>query len=133
MIKIEKIFRCIYYASKTLNEAQENYKTTKKELLAVVFACDKFRSYILGSKTIVHIYHAALKYLFAKKDAKARLIRWVLLLQEFDLEIVDKKGTENQVVDHLSRMENKEESSNLSIEEVFPDEQLYLLSSKDPW
>ena len=81
--RTKKIFRAIYYASKTFNEAQENYSTTENEMLAMVFACEKFRPYILGFHVIVHI----IKYLMAKKDAKLRLIRWVLLLQEFDLEI----------------------------------------------
>jgi hypothetical protein len=94
----------VYYASKTLNGAQLNYATTEKELLAVVFAFKKFRSYIVNSKVIVYTDHAAIKYLLAKKDAKPRLIRWILLLQEFDVEIRDKKGVENVVVDHLSRM-----------------------------
>ena len=76
----ENIFRPIYYASKILNEAQENYTTTKKEMLVVVYSYDKFRSYILGSKVILYIDHVAIRYLMMKKDAKPKLIRWVLLL-----------------------------------------------------
>ena len=78
--KAEKVFKAIYYASKTFNEAQENYSTTEKEMLAIVFACEKFRPYILGSQVIIPIDHAAIKYLRAKKEAKPRLIKWVLLL-----------------------------------------------------
>ncbi|KAM1262754.1 hypothetical protein ACFX2G_028456 [Malus domestica] len=81
----------IYYASRTLNDAQLNYSTTEKELLAVVFALDKFRSYLIGTKVIVFTDHAALKYLLTKKEAKPRLIRWILLLQEFDIEIREGK------------------------------------------
>ncbi|CAN6579361.1 unnamed protein product [Malus baccata var. baccata] len=92
----------IYYASRTLNDAQLNYSTTEKELLAVVFALDKFRSYLIGTNVIVFTDHAALKYLLTKKEAKPRLIRWMLLLQKFDIEIRDKKGSENVVADHLS-------------------------------
>ncbi|CAN6583381.1 unnamed protein product [Malus baccata var. baccata] len=112
----------IYYASRTLNDAQLNYSTTEKELLAVVFALDKFRSYLLGTKVIIYTDHAALKYLFTKKEAKPRLIRWMLLLQEFDIEIRDKKGSENVVADHLSRMMHEEDV--VPIIETFPDEQL---------
>ena len=83
--KTDKRFRSIYYASKTFNETQETYSTTEKEMLAMVFACEKFRPYILGSHVIIYTDHVAIKYLMAKKEAKPRLIRWVLLLQEFDL------------------------------------------------
>ena len=94
----------IAYASKTLTGAQLKYATTEKEFLAVVFAIDKFRSYLVGAKIVVYTDHADLKYLLTKKDAKPRLIRWILLFQEFDIEIKDKKGVENSVADHLSRM-----------------------------
>ena len=117
----------IYYASRTLSEAQLNYATIEKEMLAVIFAFDKFRSYLLGSKVVVYTNHAALRYLMNKKDSKPRLIRWVFLLQEFDIEIKDKKGSENIVVDHLSRLEldsDKEEPIN----EIFPDEMLLAIT-----
>ncbi|CAJ2666538.1 unnamed protein product [Trifolium pratense] len=129
----EKFFHAIYYASKVLNENQINYTTTEKELLAIVFALEKFRSYLIGSKVVVFSDHSALKYLLTKGDSKPRLLRWILLLQEFDLEIKDKKGVENVVADHLSRLENpivtmKEKCIN----EDFPDEKL-LMISKRPW
>ena len=85
----DKQFQPIHYASKTMNPTQENYSTTEKELLAVVFAFDKFCQYLVLSKTVVFTDHSALRYLFAKQDAKPRLIRWILLLHEFDVEIRD--------------------------------------------
>nr|GFD16736.1 reverse transcriptase domain-containing protein [Tanacetum cinerariifolium] len=78
--RIEKHFRPIHYASKTMNQAEANYTTTEKEMLAVVYAFEKFRSYFIMNKSIIYTDHSALKYLFAKKDAKARLLRWILLL-----------------------------------------------------
>ena len=81
----------------------------------MVFACDKFRSYLIGTKVIVFINHAALRYLFGKKDAKPRLIHWILL-QEFDLEVRDKKGSENSVADHLSWLEQEEVRPDLVIQ-----------------
>ncbi|CAN6552317.1 unnamed protein product [Malus baccata var. baccata] len=121
----------IYYASRTLNDAQLNYSTTEKELLAVVFALDKFRSYLLGTKVIIYTDHAALKYLLTKKEAKPRLIRWMLLLQEFNIEIRDKKGSENVVADHLSRLVHEEDI--VPIPETFPDEQLMSIEVSMPW
>jgi hypothetical protein len=88
----------IYYATKTLNSTQMNY-TTEKELLVVVYACEKFRSYLGGSPVVVFSDHATFKYLLSKTDSKARLVRCILLLQEFDITIKDKKDTENVVAD----------------------------------
>ena len=103
-------------------------------MLPIVFACEKFRPYILGSHIIVHTDHAAIKYLMSKKEAKPRLIRWVLLLQEFDMEIKDKKGCDNVKSDHLSRVErNKAEKEVVGLTENFPDEKLFQLSFQLPW
>ncbi|GJR68610.1 reverse transcriptase domain-containing protein [Tanacetum coccineum] len=134
--RIEKHFRPIHYASKTMTEAESNYTTTEKEMLAVVYAFEKLRSYLIMNKSIVYTDHSALKYLFAKKDAKARLLRWVLLLQEFDFNVVDTKGAENLAANHLSRLENhhKDVLENKNINEHFPLETLGVISSKNtPW
>ncbi|GJW17561.1 reverse transcriptase domain-containing protein [Tanacetum coccineum] len=137
--RIEKHFRPIHYASKTMTEAESNYTTTEKEMLAVVYAFEKFRSYLIMNKSIVYTDHSALKYLFAKKDAKARLLRWVLLLQEFDFKVIDTKGAENYAADHLSRLENPYENvlDPKEINESFPLETLNMVTSRGnpstPW
>ncbi|KAI3743725.1 hypothetical protein L1987_56790 [Smallanthus sonchifolius] len=130
--RIDKKPVVIYYASKTLSEAQLNYTTTGKEFLAVVYALDKFRSYLWGSKVIIYTDHSAVRYLMEKKDAKPRLIRWILLLQEFNLEIRDKKGSENVVADHLSRLPTLNNGIPSEINDTFPDEQLFSVT-KLPW
>ena len=117
----------IYYANKTLDSAQSNYKTMEKEFLAIVFALEKFRSYIVGSPMTIFTNHAALKYLLSKQDTKPRLTRWILLCQEFNLTIKDNKGVKNVVVDHLSRLLSKTTSEGLPIGDTFPNEQLFAL------
>ncbi|KAJ9556957.1 hypothetical protein OSB04_011571 [Centaurea solstitialis] len=134
--RINNHFQLICYASRTLNDAQENYTTTEKELLAVVFAIEKFRSYLVLSKIIVYTDHSALKYLFAKPDAKPRLIRWILLLQEFDIEVRNKRGAENLAADHLSSLENPDmDSGGIEvIRDKFLDEDLNMIKTigEDP-
>ena len=98
-------------------------------MLTMVISCEKFKPYILGSHVIIHTDHAAIKYLMAKKNAKPRLIRWVLLLQEFNIEIRGTKGSDNVIADHLSIIEKPtEDEKGTEIEENVPDEQLFQLT-----
>nr|GFB71929.1 reverse transcriptase domain-containing protein [Tanacetum cinerariifolium] len=107
--------------------------------VSIVYAFEKFRSYLIRNKSIVHTDHFALKYLFAKKDAKARLLQWVLLLQEFDFKVLDTKGAENLAADHPSRLENPYENvlDPKGINETFPLEMLSMVTfrgdSSAPW
>ncbi|GJS82727.1 reverse transcriptase domain-containing protein [Tanacetum coccineum] len=134
-----KHFQPIHYASKTMMDAQAHYTTMEKELLTVVYAFEKFRPYLVLSKTIVYTDHSALKYLLAKQDAKPRLLWWILLLQEFNVIIRDKKGAENLAADHLSRLENPHQGDleKKKITETFPLETLGMIyfhgDSNTPW
>ncbi|GKD40531.1 reverse transcriptase domain-containing protein [Tanacetum coccineum] len=121
-----KHFQPIHYASKTMTDAQAHYTTTEKELLSVVYGFEKLRPYLVLSKTIVYTDHSALKYLLAKQDAKPRLLWWILLLQEFDIIIRDKKGAENLAADHLLSLENPHQDflENKEIIKTFPLETL---------
>ncbi|CAM8997041.1 unnamed protein product [Rhodiola kirilowii] len=135
--RIDKKLHVIYYASKVLAGAAANYTTIEKEMMAIVYAFEKFRQYLIGSKTIVYTDHAAIKYLLSKKDSKPRLIPWVLLLQEFDIDIRDKKGAENLVADHLSRLELGElgrEEDKLPMTDSLAGEQLMSVEvDTTPW
>nr|GFB49077.1 reverse transcriptase domain-containing protein [Tanacetum cinerariifolium] len=117
--RIKNHFRPIHYASKTMNQA---------------YTFEKFRSYLIMNKSIVYTDHFALKYLLAKKDAKARLLCWILLLQEFDFKVIDTRGVENYAADHLSRLENLYENifDPKEINETFPLETLNKFAHKDP-
>nr|GEY24256.1 reverse transcriptase domain-containing protein [Tanacetum cinerariifolium] len=131
-----KHFQPIHYARKTITEAQIHYTITEKEMLAVVYAFVKFRPYLVLSKSIVYTDHSALKYFLNKQDAKLRLLQWVLLLQEFDIIILDKKGSENLLADHLSKLENPHQDvlESKDINENFPLETLGSLTSHStPW
>nr|GEX36514.1 retrovirus-related Pol polyprotein from transposon 17.6 [Tanacetum cinerariifolium] len=115
-----------------MNEAQAHYTRTEKEMLAVVYAFEKFWSYLVLSKSIVHTDHSALKYLFDKQDAKPRLLQLVFLLQEFDISVRDKKGAENLAPDHLSWLENPHQSvlEKKEINKTFPLETLTVVMLK---
>nr|GFA06881.1 reverse transcriptase domain-containing protein [Tanacetum cinerariifolium] len=135
----EKNFRPIHYARKIITEAESNYTKTEKEMLAVVYTFEKFHSYLIMNKSIVCTDHFALKYLFSKKDSKARLFHWVLLLQEFTFKVIDTIGAENLAAYHLSRLENPHQNvrDTKEINESFPLETLNMVSSRGksitPW
>ena len=113
----------ICYTSQSLDDAQMNFSITEKEFLVIVIALEKFYSYLINSKESIFNDHVALKHLLKKSNSKPRLIHWVLLLQEFDLEIRDKVGHENVVADHLSRLEPEATpTEELPTYDSFPDD-----------
>lgn len=130
-----KIFHLVYYTRKTLNFAQKNYTFTEQELLVVVYVFAKFRAYLYGPEVIFHTNHIALRYFMAKKEAKLTVTRWVLLHKEFDFEMKDRKGCENQVVDHLFCLESSVTfAGENEIEESFTEELVMMLShDSTPW
>jgi hypothetical protein len=107
-----------------MSPAERNYTTTEREALAVVYSCKKFRHYLLGYKVIFHTDHDSLKYLVNKPDLSGRIARWILLLQEFNYEVVIKYGKANSNADYLSRQRGEESVADISVE--FPDEFLDL-------
>eukprot|EP00253_Pinus_taeda_P028310 PITA_28310 len=120
----------IYFISKNMTPAELNYTVTEKEFLAVIYAINKFRHYITSYTTFVHTDHSAIKYLMNKSVTNARVTRWLLLLQEFDITILDRPRKENVVVDFLSRLKTNE---NIPVDDSFPDEYLFAVSAHSPW
>lgn len=129
---IDKHLHVIQYANMTPDDTQVNYTTTEKEFLAVIYSFKKFHLYLVGPMVIVWMDHAIIHYLMVKKDATPRLIHWVMMLQEFNLEIRDKKGIQNLVADHLSHIREEHPNEELPMEDSFPDDFLMAVD-KLPW
>jgi hypothetical protein len=121
----------IAFASGKLSDSEHNYNTTKREGLAMVYALKKFKHYLLGQHFKMFIDHSALRYLVNKPVLGGRICRWLLLFQEFDFEVVVKPGRLNAGPDHLSRITNGEEPSNL--EDHFLDAQLFSVQIIDEY
>ena len=128
----ENLPYAIYFIRKNLSKAELNYTVTEKELLAVVHSLNKFRHYIIGYQTFVHIDHATIRYLMNKPDVNAHIIRWLLFLQQFDLTIIDKPGIENFAADFLSRV-NLPAGEEGMVNDQIPDEHLFAISVLSPW
>jgi hypothetical protein len=121
----------IYFVSKNLSPSKANYTVIEKELLVVVHAINKFRHYIIGYQAFVHTDHSAIKFLMKKPVTNPRVTRWMLLLQEFNINIINRPSKNNLVVDFLSRMIHL--GDNAPVEDNFPDEKLFVISTFTPW
>eukprot|EP00253_Pinus_taeda_P007202 PITA_07202 len=121
----------IYYISKNLSSAELNYTLTEKEFLVVIHAVNKFRHYITGYSVVLYTDHSAIKYLANKPITNARITRWLILLQEFDITIKDRPGKENPVADFLSRIPKSIETT--AVEDQFPNEHLFAVAVRTPW
>eukprot|EP00253_Pinus_taeda_P028150 PITA_28150 len=121
----------IYYTSKNLTPTELNYTVTEKEFLAVVYAINKFRHYITNYETFIHTDHSVIRYLMNKHVTNGRVTRWLLLLQEFNITVLDRLGKQNTVADFLSRIQNIKEDSR--VEDTCPDEYLFTVTTKTPW
>lgn len=121
----------IYFISKNLTPAEFNYTVTEKEMLAIIHAVNTFRHYITRYEVLVHTDHSTIRYLMNKPITNGRITKWLLLLQEFNITILDRPGKENQVADYFSRLQNLGEV--VQVEGSFPDEHLLAISVLTPW
>ncbi|GLJ19357.1 hypothetical protein SUGI_0348760 [Cryptomeria japonica] len=129
--KVDKLEKEIYYIDKNLQGPELNYIVTEKEMLAVIYALIKFRHYIIGYPIFVHTDHTAIRYLMNKPSITDRLARWLLLMQEFDIIVVDKPMNSNVVANYLSCLQLQEDST--MIDDTFSDEHLFLIQAHTPW
>ena len=116
-------FRPVYYASRRLSTAEKNYSVTERECLGMIYSIKKFRHYLLGRRFYFHVDHSALLYLVRQQNLTGRLARWVLLLQEFDFEVIHRPGNQNLVADYLSRLDSGEPPN--GINDDLPDAALF--------
>lgn len=121
----------IYYTSNNLTPPELNYTVTENEFLFVVHAINKFKHYITGYETFVHTDHSTMRYLMNKSITNGRVTRWLLLLQEFNIIVLDRPGKQNTVVDFLSRIQNIKDK--IPVEDKFPDEYLFAITTQTPW
>lgn len=128
---MDNLENAIYFISKNMQGPELNYILTKKEMLAVIYALNKFRHYIIRYQIYVHTNHTTIRYLMKKPSIIGRLVRQLLLMQEFDITVVDKPGKSNAVVDYLSRLQLQDNPK--AIHDAFPYEHLFLIKSHTPW
>jgi hypothetical protein len=121
----------IYFISKNLSPAELNYTITQKEFLAVVHAINKFHHYITIYEVFVHTYHYSIRFLMNKPITNGRVTRWLLLLQEFNITVLDRPGKYNVVAHFVFRIKN--EDDDIHVDDSFPDEHLFSLSVNTPW
>ena len=115
----------IHYANRFLNSAEKNYSTTEREALAMIYSVGKFRHYLLANHFFFYVDHQALIYLVNRPVVSGRIARWMLLLQEYEFEVVYKSGRRHLMADHLSRIESEEEP--LGVDDQFPDASLFMV------
>lgn len=121
----------IYYRSKKLTPTKLNYMITEKEFLDVVHAINKFQHYITSYKNFIHINHSSIRHLMNKPITNGRITRWLLLLQEFNITILDRPRKENTNIDFISRIHN--DNIDTDVKDNFPNEYSFAVSTKTPW
>ena len=108
-----------------------NYTVTENEFFVVVYSINKFHHYIMGYEVFVHIDHSTIRFLMNKPITNGRVIWWLLLLQEFNITVIDRPGKENLIADFLSHIQH--EDGTKPVDETFPNEHLFVVSVQNPW